>query len=196
MKSEVGFMQRFRWTPLVAKKMKPDESASAPGSMARWLFAVLVFVVLAPYPTRADPTPTEKPSLAVYKTPTCGCCTAWIDHLRADGFDVEATDLESLAIVKASNGVPRPLASCHTALIEGYVIEGHVPAQDIRRLLRERPAISGLAVPGMPLGSPGMEHPDPARHEDYEVLSFGPGGVAVFARHKAGSQPPDAPASH
>lgn len=159
-------------------------------SKARRLVAVLVFVALAPAAALA-----EGPTVAVYKTPTCGCCTKWIEHLQAAGFEVEARELESLTMVKASNGVPRPLASCHTALVGGYVIEGHVPAEDIRRLLAERPAVSGLAVPGMPLGSPGMEHPDAARHEDYEVLSFGPDGVAVFAQHEAGSRSKQAPES-
>jgi len=161
--------------------------ASAVISTARRLLAMFALVAVAPAPGLA-----EAPTVAVYKTPTCGCCGGWIDHLRAAGFEVEATDLESLARVKASNGVPRSLASCHTAVVAGYVTEGHVPAEDIRRLLAERPAVSGLAVPGMPLGSPGMEHPDATRHEDYEVLSFGPDGIAVFARHEAGAQPADA----
>lgn len=161
-------------------------------AMARRLSTVVACFVVA---FASAPAVAEGPTVVVYKTPTCGCCTKWIDHLRAAGFEVEATELASLAMVKASNGVPRPLASCHTALIEGYVIEGHVPAEDIRRLLEQRPAVSGLAVPGMPLGSPGMEHPDATRHEDYEVLSFGPDGVTVFAQHEAESRAARAPES-
>ena len=92
------------------------------------------------------------PTIQVYKTPTCGCCGKWIDHLRAAGFTVESTDLRDLTALKALNGVPQGLASCHTAMIGGYVVEGHVPASDIERLLKERPKVAGLAVPGMPLG--------------------------------------------
>jgi len=125
-------------------------------------------------------------TVQVWKTPTCGCCSKWIDHLKAEGFAVEAQDLADLAATKAANGVPAELASCHTATVDGYVLEGHVPASDIRRLLGERPAIAGLAVPGMPLGSPGMEHPDPSSHEAYQVMSFGAGGVAVYSSHDPG----------
>jgi hypothetical protein len=126
----------------------------------------------------------ETPRIEVYKTPTCGCCTLWIDHLREAGFAVEARELPDLTALKAANGVPPRLASCHTALVDGYVIEGHVPARDVERLLKERPSVAGLAVPGMPIGSPGMEHPDPRRHEAYDVLAFGPEGVEVFATHR------------
>jgi hypothetical protein len=122
-------------------------------------------------------------TIQVYKTPTCGCCGKWIDHLRAAGFSVESTDLRDLTALKALNGVPQGLASCHTAMIDGYVVEGHVPASDIERLLKERPKVAGLAVPGMPLGSPGMEHPDPRRHETFDVLSFGPNGTQRFSTH-------------
>lgn len=127
-------------------------------------------------------------TIQVYKTPTCGCCTKWIDHLRAAGFDVEATDLPDLTTLKAMNGVPNALSSCHTATVDGYVLEGHVPASDVRRLLAERPKIAGLAVPGMPMGSPGMEHPDPRRHEAFDVIAFGATGEAapaltVFSSH-------------
>lgn len=116
----------------------------------------------------------------VYKSPTCGCCTKWIEHLRSNGFEVEATDVADVTPVKLSNGIPEKLASCHTAFVGGYVIEGHVPAADIARLLLERPQIAGLAVPEMPIGSPGMEGPNPVR---YQVLAFGATGVSVFAEH-------------
>lgn len=125
----------------------------------------------------------EATTIQVYKTPTCGCCGDWIEHLRDAGFDVEATDLPDLSRLKAENGVTRALASCHTAMVDGYVIEGHVPAQDIRRMLEERPKIAGLAVPGMPMGSPGMEHPDPSRHEAFDVVAFGADGTRVYASH-------------
>jgi len=132
----------------------------------------------------ADPT-----TIQVYKTPTCGCCSKWIDHLREAGFEVEATDLPDLTAFKAMNGVPNDLTSCHTAVVGGYLIEGHVPASDITKLLKERPKIAGLTVPGMPMGSPGMEHPDPNRHEAFEVLAFGGtaesgmSGVTVYSSH-------------
>lgn len=124
-------------------------------------------------------------AIRVFKTPTCGCCSKWIEHLEAAGFTVESKDLPDLAQLKRENGVPETLVSCHTALVDGYAIEGHVPAADIERLLAERPDVAGLAVPEMPLGSPGMEHPDPSRHQPYDVLSFGAGGVKVFASHPA-----------
>lgn len=125
-------------------------------------------------------------TIQVWKTPTCGCCSKWIDHLEAAGFSVEATDLPDLSSVKREHAVPSTLESCHTALVEGYVLEGHVPAGDVERLLAERPAgIKGLAVPEMPLGSPGMEHSDPTLHQPYDVMSFGQSGVQVFASHPA-----------
>jgi hypothetical protein len=121
------------------------------------------------------------PAVDVFKTPTCGCCGKWAEHLRAQGFAVKTTDVASLAEVKAKHAVPRPLQTCHTALVGGYVIEGHVPAADIKRLLKERPAVAGLAVPGMPIGSPGMEGPQPAR---YDVLVFDrQGKTQVFSGH-------------
>ena len=123
----------------------------------------------------------DRPVVTVYKSPTCGCCSQWAEHLEASGFDVEAVDVSNLSEIKALNGITRNLASCHTAIVDGYVIEGHVPAADIQRLLEERPEIAGLAVPGMPIGSPGMEGPNP---EQYEVLAFDQrGGLTVWARH-------------
>lgn len=120
-------------------------------------------------------------TVTVYKSPTCGCCGKWEDHLRAHGFTVESKPTEDVQAVKATLGVPEPLRSCHTAVVGGYVIEGHAPADDIARLLRERPEIAGLAVPGMPLGSPGMEAPSP---ESYDVVAFDRNGeTSVFAKH-------------
>jgi hypothetical protein len=136
---------------------------------------VLAFGIAFGPPAAADPVRVQ-----VYKSPTCGCCNKWIDHLESNGFSVHATDVPDLAPIKAENGVPRRLASCHTAIVDGYLVEGHVPAADVRRLLRDRPKVSGLAVPGMPIGSPGMEGPNPER---YQVLSFGPEGVSVFSTH-------------
>jgi hypothetical protein len=113
-------------------------------------------------------------AMTVYKTPWCGCCGAWVDHLRTAGFTVDVRDLDDLAPVKRMAGVPEALASCHTGAVDGYTIEGHVPAHLVRRLLDERPAVRGLAVPGMPIGSPGMEGPSP---EPYTVYSFAAGSA-------------------
>ncbi|WP_417231751.1 DUF411 domain-containing protein [Brevundimonas sp.] len=121
--------------------------------------------------------------LAVYKSPTCGCCGAWVEHMTGAGFQVRTTEVADPGAVRLARGVPDSLAACHTAVIEGYVLEGHVPAEDVRRLLMERPDALGLAVPAMPLGSPGMEMPD-GRREAYEtLLILEGGGTRVFARH-------------
>lgn len=121
--------------------------------------------------------------VTVYKSPTCGCCKAWIEHLEENGFEVEARDVPDVVPHKIEHGVTPQLASCHTALVDGYVIEGHVPAGDIRRLLAERPAVKGLSVPGMPVGSPGMEHGD--RVDPYDVLSFGDDGkTEVYSSYR------------
>ena len=120
-------------------------------------------------------------AVTVYKSPTCGCCKNWVAHMRANGFSVKAVDVADVTSYKLANGISPALASCHTALVDGYVIEGHVPAQDIKRLLRERPKIVGLAAPGMPSGSPGMEQ---GYKDPYDVVSFDKSGrVSVYARH-------------
>ena len=119
--------------------------------------------------------------ITVYRSPTCGCCSKWIAHLEANGFKVVARDREDMTSVKIENGVRREFSSCHTAVIDGYVIEGHVPAEDIQRLLQDRPAVAGIAVPGMPIGSPGMEGPNP---QPYDVVTFDAlGNTSVFASH-------------
>lgn len=107
--------------------------------------------------------------MKVYKTETCGCCNDWIDHIEAAGVKVESVNLPQLQAKKIELGVPAKLASCHTAVIDGYVIEGHVPASDILKLLNEKPDVTGLTVPGMPHGSPGMET---GRVDSFDVLSF------------------------
>jgi len=117
--------------------------------------------------------------ITVYKSPTCGCCSAWIEHLKQNGFEVTAHDTVNMNQLKQSPGVSPEHASCHTAEISGYVIEGHVPAAEIKRLLNEKPALSGLAVPGMPMGSPGMEG---GRKDPYKVLTFDhQGNTKVYA---------------
>ena len=118
----------------------------------------------------------------IWKSPTCGCCSEWAEHLRASGFTVEVIDVEDVDDVKRQMGVPEPLWSCHTASVGGYVIEGHVPAADIRRLLGERPDVAGLAVAGMPVGSPGMEVGNRSDPYDVEVFTSD-GAVAVYSEH-------------
>ncbi len=118
---------------------------------------------------------SDAPKMIVYKDPNCGCCAKWVDHLEAKGFMV-AVKLESgMNRIKAKLGVPQALASCHTGIIDAYIIEGHVPAEAIAKLLAEKPAILGLAVPGMPIGSPGMEMAGEAP-EPFQVMAFGPDG--------------------
>lgn len=118
----------------------------------------------------------------MYKDPNCGCCGAWADHMRDNGFKVQEISLRDMAQVKRDAGVPRSMGSCHTAKVGGYIVEGHVPAADVRRLLAERPPVVGISAPGMPLGSPGMEGPYEA--ERYDVISFdADGNEAVFASH-------------
>ena len=131
--------------------------------------------VLAQSTASAD----ELPTVLVYKTPTCGCCNGWVEHLEASGFTVDARNVTDIMTVKHDSGVPVAMSSCHTAIIDGYVVEGHVPAEQVMRLLAERPAVAGIAVPGMPIGSPGMEG---RNAQPYEVLSFThTGESAVFA---------------
>ena len=128
-----------------------------------------------------SPAAAQAGGMTVYKTPTCGCCKAWVAHLRDAGFEVQVRDLTDVTPEKQRLGVPPRLASCHTAEIDGYVIEGHVPAADIRRLLGSRPAVTGIAVPGMPMGSPGMEYGPPV---PYDVIAFRPDGtLELFASH-------------
>lgn len=123
------------------------------------------------------------PKVVATRDPTCGCCGAWAEHLRSAGFPVEVVETADMTRVKARLGVPRELASCHTAEVEGYVLEGHVPAAEVRRLLAERPTARGLAVRGMPVGSPGMEV-EGADPDIYEVVLFGPEGRRTFARYE------------
>jgi hypothetical protein len=123
------------------------------------------------------------PVVEVYKSPTCGCCANWVEHLKKAGFTVHATNVDDMTKLKASHNVPRAVQSCHTALVDGYVIEGHVPASDVQRLLKERPAVAGIAVPGMPIGSPGMEV-EGRKPDAYDVVTFDKQGqTKVFSSH-------------
>lgn len=126
---------------------------------------------------------TPKATAVVYKTSSCGCCKLWVEHLKANGFTVEAKDVsadEVRAVSKAA-GLKDDDTSCHTAKIGGYIVEGHVPASDIQRLLKEKPAIAGIAAPGMPQGSPGMEQ---GSKEPYDVVAFTKDGkTKIFSKH-------------
>jgi hypothetical protein len=122
-------------------------------------------------------------AITVYKSASCGCCAKWVDHLRANGFAPAVHDEADMDAIKDDLGVPKNVRSCHTALAGRYLVEGHVPAADLRRLLKDRPALAGLAVPGMPKSTPGMAMPGETP-EPYEVVSFTRDGkTAVFARH-------------
>jgi hypothetical protein len=121
------------------------------------------------------------PTMVVNKDPNCGCCSGWVEHVKAAGFATRVNEVSDLTPIKSQLSIPAALASCHTAQIEGYVIEGHVPASAIKRLLSERPSAIGLAVAGMPVGSPGMEVPG-APDEVFHVVLFGPSGQRVYAK--------------
>jgi hypothetical protein len=122
-------------------------------------------------------------TVEVYKSPTCGCCSKWVEHLQAHGFTVNTTNVDDLSLIKAKYGVPGAVESCHTALVGGYVVEGHVPAADVQKLLKDRPAVAGIGVRGMPIGSPGMEVAG-VKPQTYEVLAFDKKGqTRVFAKH-------------
>jgi hypothetical protein len=119
----------------------------------------------------------KKEVITVHKDPTCGCCSGWVEHLQKAGFDTKVRDTRDLDAVKKRLGVPDDLAACHTAELAGYIIEGHVPAAALKRFLAEKPSAAGLAVPGMPIGSPGMEG---GRPEKYDVVLFGPEGRRTY----------------
>jgi hypothetical protein len=132
---------------------------------------------------RSSPSQSSGPLVTVFKDATCGCCGKWVEHLRANGFTVKVQEVNDTSAYQRQYRVPRSMVSCHTAIVNGYTIEGHVPAADIKRLLSERPKVVGLAVPGMPVGTPGME----AAHSDaYSVLAFDESGhTSVYAHYPA-----------
>lgn len=143
----------------------------------RFLFAVLL--ALAVHAAGAE----SLPEVVMYKDPNCGCCGVWAERLEAEGFRVKTIPSADMESVKKRFAVPQRLTSCHTARVGNYVIEGHVPASAIKRLLREKPAVAGLSVPGMPLGSPGMEVP--GKKDPYDVVSFDKAGkTAVYESHR------------
>jgi hypothetical protein len=156
------------------------KSAQEPMSRRRALALLGGAPLVLGLPAGAD----ALPEVIVHRDPSCGCCGAWVEHLERAGFPVRLAEPGDLDAVKQRLGVPADLISCHTAEVAGYVVEGHVPAGAIQRLLAQKPQATGLAVPGMPTGSPGMDGEPP---ETYEVVLFGPRGRRTFARYK-GSQ--------
>lgn len=148
----------------------------------RRMFMAGLAAALAPATAVLGATPAaENLPVKVVRSPDCGCCGAWVEHLREAGFTVDVTMSDDVAAFKDEHVVPQSLWSCHTALVEGYVIEGHVPAEAIRTLLDQRPDAVGLAVPGMPIGSPGMEMGDET--EPFAVIAWNASGTSVFARY-------------
>ncbi len=140
--------------------------------------AVLLLVAAGFFVVRATDA-QDLPAITVYKSPTCGCCAKWVDHLEENGFEVKSIDTPDVNITKKQYGVPGELSSCHTALVDGYVVEGHVPADVVKKMLEEKPEIVGVAVPGMPMGSPGMEGD---RVDNYDVIAFQKDGTrSVYA---------------
>lgn len=123
--------------------------------------------------------------MTVYRSASCGCCGKWLEHVKQNRFDVKSVISDDMQAIKEKYGVPDKLASCHTAVVDGYIIEGHVPAEDIQKLLQLKPKIAGIAAPGMPLGSPGMEMG--GQKDAYRVISFDKDGyLEVFAEHEGG----------
>ena len=148
-------------------------------------FVVFALVALSmPLHGQAQKPAAKTPaaSVTVFKDPNCGCCKDWVEHLRKHAFKVVTKDTSDMSSIKRSGRVPAQLLSCHTAFVNGYVVEGHVPAEDIKRMLAEKPKIAGLAVAGMPAGSPGMEVGN--RKDKYDVIAFNRDGTtSVYARH-------------
>lgn len=148
----------------------------------------LFLVLFQFYLLTASATPLVDPEIKVYRNPTCNCCHKWINHLEQNKFNVIDMLTSDMASVKESVNLPKQMASCHTAIIDGYIIEGHVPAADIKRLLIEKPDIAGLAVPQMPVGSPGMEIGP--RKDNFVVFTFNKSGeISVFNEYIFNSAP-------
>lgn len=156
-----------------------------------WLGALLVAcsgVIAACGDKPADVAQQGDSFVEVWKTPTCGCCSEWVEHLEENGFTVKVNDVQNTDSFRAALSMPQQYGSCHSAKVAGYAIEGHVPADDIKKLLTEKPAnVVGLSVPAMPMGSPGMEHPDyPSKRAEYNVLLVSKQGeISSFTHYEA-----------
>lgn len=168
-----------------------DSSYEADGALAEKSCVHLMNAAIAPMAALlcllTACTPRERPVVHMTKSASCSCCQGWADYLIANGFKVEVTVSDDIALVKEQHGIPPRQASCHTAVVDGYVIEGHVPAEDIRRLLAERPPIRGLVLPGKPVGAPGLEG---TTEQSFEVLALdAAGATTVFAVHQPAFAP-------
>ena len=174
---------------MTSRKDDRDEATAAPRITRRRMLAGVGVVAVAGAAAAwasglLDPSRAEATGVMVYKSPLCGCCGQWVEYLRNNGFDVTVRNVEDMDPIKARFGISPDLESCHTAVIEDYVVEGHVPAADIRRLLAERPDARGLSAPGMPVSGPGMEIMPNDGREPYTVFLFDKnGGRKVYARH-------------
>ena len=169
--------------PSVHSAPHPKGSSDRPASRARRrvLYALGAAGVVAGGVLLLTPAPAMAEEVVVYKDASCQCCGRWARHLRRNGFAVVVNNVADMDAVKRKAGIPQAMESCHTATVGGYLVEGHVPASDIRRMLAERPAIKGLAVPGMPISAPGMDSPE---REPFTVLTFdAAGATSVFAAH-------------
>jgi len=136
--------------------------------------AALLLALFAALPALA-----AEREVTIWKSPTCGCCEGWAEHMRQSGYKVKSLDVEDIDQIKRAHGIPAPMQSCHTARVDGYLVEGHVPAEAVDRLLKDKPKVRGIASPGMPMGSPGMGGPK----EENVVHTFGPEGSRVFGRY-------------
>lgn len=139
------------------------------------IIALLVLLL----PLSGRPALAAEREVTIWKSPTCGCCEGWADHMRRSGYKVKSVDVDDIDQIKRAYGIPSAMQSCHTAKVDGYLVEGHVPAEAVDKLLKERPKVRGLASPGMPMGSPGMGGPK----EENVVQSFGPDGAREFGRY-------------
>ena len=162
-----------------SKHQKPATTKRLAGLLMLAAIGIAVSVYLVVDET-TDVDQQAFANVTVYKNPSCGCCNKWVEHLKHNGFQVKVDNQPDVTARKRKLGVPERLFSCHTAEVGGYVIEGHVPADDIKRLLTETPDYTGLAVPGMPQGSPGMET---GRIDSYDVLAFGAGKPKKIFSH-------------
>lgn len=163
----------------MTKKQSQSTKRSSYGKLAAWLLAGATLVIGGIGGILISQEGSKAANVVIYKSPTCGCCSKWVSHLQENGYSVEVHDRRNMNPIKREMGVPPHLQSCHTATVGDYVVEGHVPADVIVRMLREKPDIKGLAVPGMPMGSPGMKGP---RKDPYDILAFQENGrTRVYA---------------